>query len=212
MTLSAKQQGLVNCDCCGLLQQFQSIQPHQQLHCRRCGSTLHYRHPQSIAKSWALSLAALVMLIPANLYPIMTVSDFRGQSQDTIMSGIIYLVQSGQYPIAAVVFIASIAVPFLKLAGMALLLIATQRHRRLSARQCTLLFRMVEFIGRWSMLDLFVIAILMALVNLDPLAKIGAGPAATAFLSAVILTMLAAMNFDPRLLWDLQQDHPQASD
>jgi paraquat-inducible protein A len=142
----------------------------------------------------------------------MTVNDFRGQSEDTIMSGIVYLVQDGQYPIAAVVFIASIGVPVLKLIGMIVLLAAAQSKHPMTARQCTLMFRMVEFIGRWSMLDLFVIAILMALVNLDPLAKVGAGPAATAFLSVVILTMLAATNFDPRLLWDLQQQSPSSPD
>lgn len=204
--ITARSQGLVSCHCCGLLQQLQPGQSGQQLHCGRCDSILHSRSPLSLTKSWAFSLAAMVMLIPANVYPIMEVSSLSGNSADTILSGTLYLVRSGQYPIAAVIFIASVAVPLLKLAGMALLLITTQGHWQLNPRQCTALYRMVEFIGRWSMLDIFVIAILMALVNLGQVATIIAGPASTAFLCAVILTMLAATSYDPRLLWDLQRD------
>ncbi|MEH6471870.1 MAG: paraquat-inducible protein A [Halopseudomonas sp.] len=206
--LTAQQQGLIHCSCCGLIQQQLPVQPSQRLRCRRCHSALYSRQPHSSAKSLALSLAALVMLIPANLYPMMIVSNFAGEQPDTILSGIVHLAHSDQIIIAAVVFIASIAVPVLKLIGLGLLLLATKRHWHLSPRQCTLLYRMVEFIGRWSMLDLFVIAILMALVSLGQIVEITAGPAATAFLSAVILTMLAAISFDPRLLWDLQYDPP----
>ena len=203
---SARSQGLVSCHCCGLLQQLQPGLHGQRLHCGRCDSILHSRSPLSLTKSWAFSLAAIVMLIPANVYPIMEVSSLGGESADTILSGTLYLIRSGQIPIAAVIFIASVAVPLLKLAGMAVLLITTQGHWQLNPRQCTTLYRMVEFIGRWSMLDIFVIAILMALVNLDQVASIIAGPASTAFLCAVILTMLAATSYDPRLLWDLQRD------
>ncbi|MEH6651879.1 MAG: paraquat-inducible protein A [Motiliproteus sp.] len=205
---TARSQGLVSCHCCGLLQQLQTGKKGQRLHCDRCNSILHSRSPLSLTKSWAFSLAAIVMLIPANLYPIMEVNSLAGSSADTILSGTLYLIRAGQYPIAAVIFIASVAVPLLKLAGMALLLTTTQRRWQLNPRQCTTLYRMVEFIGRWSMLDIFVIAILMALVNLGQIADIIAGPASTAFLCAVILTMLAASSYDPRLLWDLQRDIP----
>ena len=207
---SARQQGLIGCSCCALVQQRPQAHPRRAIFCSRCHSRLHSRLPNAVAKSWAYTLAALVMLLPANFYPIMVVTSLGSDSPDTIISGVIHLVHSGQYPIAAVVFIASIAVPVLKLIGMMLLLTATQRHWHLSARQCTALYRMVEFIGRWSMLDLFVIAILMALVDLGQVAQINAGPAATAFLVTVLLTMLAAISFDPRLLWDLH--HPSDSD
>ena len=201
MSRSARALGLIGCDCCGLVQR--PVQQGRRSYCQRCDSILHSRLPLSISRCWALCLAALVLLFPANLYPIMVVTNLGGERADTIISGVIHLAYSGQYPIAAVVFLASVAVPLLKLLGLMLLLLVTQRGWRLSPTQCTLLYRMVEFIGRWSMLDLFVIAILMALVDLGQIVQINAGPAATAFLAVVILTLLAAIHFDPRLLWDL---------
>lgn len=171
-------------------------------YCSRCGGLLHSRRPNSLARTWALLLTAAILYIPANLLPIMTVNSLgRGQS-DTIMSGVLELVHLGMLPIAAVVFIASILVPTFKLVGIALLLYSIQRHQPMSARQRILVFRFIEWIGRWSMLDIFVIAILVALVNFGSLARIEPGPGAAAFASVVILTMLAALTFDPRLIWD----------
>ena len=170
--------------------------------CTRCGALVHERRPNSLVRTWALLITAAILYIPANVLPIMTVTSLGQGDPSTIMSGVIQLVQHGMIPIAAVVFIASIVVPTFKLVGIALLLFSVQRHQPLSARQRILMYRFIEFIGRWSMLDIFVIAILVAVVNFGRLASIEANLGAIAFASVVILTMLAAVSFDPRLIWD----------
>lgn len=192
--------GLLICHECHQLNRQESEADRQ--YCSRCGGLLHARRPNSLARTWALLLTAAILYIPANLLPIMTVNSLgRGQS-DTIMSGVLELVHLGMVPIAAVVFVASILVPTFKLVGIALLLYSVQRHQPMSARQRILMFRFIEWIGRWSMLDIFVIAILVALVNFGSLASIEPGMGAVAFASVVVLTMLAALTFDPRLIWD----------
>ncbi|AMS16013.1 paraquat-inducible protein A [Pseudomonas chlororaphis] len=170
--------------------------------CTRCGALVHARRPNSIMRTWALLITAAILYIPANVLPIMTVTSLGQGDPSTIMSGVIVLVQHGMIPIAAVVFIASILVPTFKLVGIALLLFSVQRHQPLSARQRIWMYRFIEFIGRWSMLDIFVITILVAVVNFGRLASIEANLGAVAFASVVILTMLAAVTFDPRLIWD----------
>ena len=170
--------------------------------CTRCGALIHARRPNSLTRTWALLITAAILYIPANLLPIMTVSSLGQGDPSTIMSGVIQLVQHGMFPIAAVVFIASILVPTFKLVGIGLLLFSVQRHQPLSAQQRIVMYRFIEFIGRWSMLDIFVIAILVALVNFGRLASIEANLGAAAFASVVILTMFAAVTFDPRLIWD----------
>ena len=170
--------------------------------CTRCGALVHARRPNSLMRTWALLLTAAILYIPANMLPIMTVSSLGQGEPDTIMSGVITLMQHGMYPIAAVVFIASILVPTFKLVGIGLLLFSVQRHQPLSARQRIVMYRFIEFIGRWSMLDIFVIAILVAIVNFGRIASVEANLGAVAFASVVILTMLAAITFDPRLIWD----------
>ncbi|MGF6112008.1 paraquat-inducible membrane protein A [Pseudomonas sp. ADAK2] len=170
--------------------------------CTRCGALVHARRPNSLMRTWALLVTAAILYIPANVLPIMTVSSLGKGDPSTIMSGVIQLVQHGMIPIAAVVFIASILVPTFKLVGIALLLFSVQRRQPLSARQRIVMYRFIEFIGRWSMLDIFVIAILVAVVNFGRLASVEANLGAIAFASVVILTMLAAVTFDPRLIWD----------
>ncbi|AZE51160.1 Paraquat-inducible protein A [Pseudomonas chlororaphis] len=170
--------------------------------CTRCGALVHARRPNSIMRTWALLITAAILYIPANVLPIMTVTSLGQGDPSTIMSGVVQLVQHGMIPIAAVVFIASILVPTFKLVGIALLLFSVQRHQPLSAQQRILMYRFIEFIGRWSMLDIFVIAILVAVVNFGRLASIEANLGAVAFACVVILTMLAAVTFDPRLIWD----------
>ena len=170
--------------------------------CTRCGAIVHARRPNSLVRTWALLITAAILYIPANLLPIMPVSALGQGEGDTIMSAVLTLVQHGMLPIAAVVFVASILVPTFKLVGIALLLFSVQRRQPLSARQRILMYRFIEFIGRWSMLDIFVIAILVAVVNFGRLATIEANLGAVAFASVVILTMLAAVTFDPRLIWD----------
>ena len=174
---------------------------HGQL-CERCGGALHSRRPDSLRRTWALLLTAALMYIPANVLPIMTVYSLGKGQPDTIMSGVIELINYGMLPIAIVVFVASILVPTFKLVGIALLLYSIQRKQPLSARQRGMMYRFIEWIGRWSMLDIFVITILVALVKFGNLASIEAGFGAVAFCSVVVLTMLAAVSFDPRLIWD----------
>lgn len=173
--------------------------------CTRCGAQLHARKPDSLRRTWALLLTAMLMYIPANVLPIMTVYSLGKGQPDTIMSGVIELINYGMLPIAAVVFVASILVPTFKLVGIALLLFSVQRKQPLSARQRSMMYRFIEWIGRWSMLDIFVITILVALVKFGNLASIEAGFGAVAFCSVVVLTMLAAVAFDPRLIWDNTQ-------
>jgi paraquat-inducible protein A len=170
--------------------------------CSRCGARVYARRPNSLARTWALLITAAILYIPANVLPIMTVNSLGSGTPSTIMSGVIQLIQHGMIPIAAVVFIASILVPTFKLVGIALLLYSVQRRQPLSPRQRIWMYRFIEFIGRWSMLDIFVIAILVAIVNFGRLASIEADLGAIAFATVVILTMLAATTFDPRLIWD----------
>lgn len=191
--------GIIVCDECHKLEY---LREDEVQHCTRCGARLHARRPDSIARTWALLITAAILYIPANLLPIMTVSMLGKGMPATIMEGVVELVQADMLPIALVVFVASILVPTFKLIGIALLLYSVQRHQPMSARQRILMYRFIEWIGRWSMLDIFVIAILVALVRFDSLASIEAGLGAMAFASVVVLTMLAAITFDPRLIWD----------
>ncbi|WP_068827161.1 paraquat-inducible protein A [Pseudomonas sp. BMS12] len=191
--------GIIVCDDCHKLEY---LREGEVQHCARCGSKLHARRPNSIVRTWALLITAAILYIPANLLPIMTVSSLGRGMPSTIMGGVLELIHAEMLPVALVVFVASILVPTFKLVGIAMLLYSVQRHQPMSARQRILMYRFIEWIGRWSMLDIFVIAILVSLINFGNLATITAGPGAAAFASVVILTMLAAVTFDPRLIWD----------
>jgi paraquat-inducible protein A len=170
--------------------------------CPRCGAVIHLRKPHSIGTTMALVISAAVLYIPANLMPVMYMDTFMGEEGDTIMSGVISLLHDGSWPLALLVFVASIVVPLLKLLAMGLLLWTVTRKSSQNTLQKSRLFRLVEFIGRWSMLDVYAIALLVALVQIRSLAIVHAGIGALAFCSVVVLTMLAAQSFDERLLWD----------
>jgi len=141
----------------------------------------------------------------------MQTSSLFGFQRDTIMSGIVYLWTSGSWPLAVIVFIASFLVPLGKLLALAFLLVSVQRGWRFARRERTMVYRVVEIIGRWSMLDIFVMTLLVALVQVRSLAQIRAEPGAMAFGAVVVLTMLAALSFDPRLIWDARDrgGHPR---
>lgn len=201
-TLTAKSAGLALCHDCHKLLRYPDHGPDTRVLCPRCGATVHQRRRGSIAVTWALTLTAVILLIPANVFPIMTVVYFGDGEPSTIIDGVLYLVNHGMIPIALIIFIASIAVPFLKITGIVVLLLSVQFRWPLNPRQRTVMYRMVEWIGRWSMLDIFVIAILAKLVALGAIAEIRGGIAAVFFGLAVVLTMLAALSFDPRLIWD----------
>jgi paraquat-inducible protein A len=170
--------------------------------CPRCGAVLHHRKPNSLQRTWALVLAALVFYVPANLYPVMTVTSLGQTQSDTIFSGVVFLFTHGMLPLAAILFVASIFVPLLKLLILIFLLVSVQLRSRWRPRDRTRLYRVTEAIGRWSMVDVYVVTILVALVHLGNLASIEAEAGAVFFCAVVIITMFAAMSFDPRLIWD----------
>jgi len=191
---------LIDCHSCGLVAARDPRRRHQE--CQRCGATLHKRRPDSVGRTWAFLLAATILYIPANLLPVMHTASLFGKEDDTIISGVVYFWTSGSPALAVIIFIASIVVPVLKLASLSLLAFTAQRRSRWRPLQRTTLYRIVEFVGRWSMLDIFVITLTVALVRFQSLAVITAGPGAMAFCAVVVLTMIASMQFDPRLIWD----------
>lgn len=169
---------------------------------------MHRRKPDSLARAWALTLTAYILYVPANLLPIMTVTMSGRGEPDTILSGVKELLLGGMWPLALLVFFASITVPVLKLLVLTFLLLSVQFGSRWRPRERTVLYRVTESIGRWSMIDVFVITILVAVVELGALATIEAGPGAVAFGGVVVVTMFAAMSFDPRLIWDGMAQKP----
>lgn len=205
--VTAAERGYAVCETCGRLGNL-----HAGAFCTRCNSPLHRRRPNSLQRSWAYLLAAYVLYLPANLLPIMETRSLFGVQRDTILSGVAYLWHSGSWALAAVVFFASIAVPLLKLLSLTYLLIGVERHAGLSLSARTKLYRLLEIIGRWSMLDVFVVAILVALVQMQSLASIDPGAGILPFAGVVILSMLATQAFDPRLIWDRQTVPPSLSD
>lgn len=183
--------------------------------CGRCGTHLHTRKPQSLNRTWAFLIAACMMYIPANLLPVMITRTLFGAQYDTILSGVIYFWVSGAYGLAAIVFIASFLVPLFKLAVLLLLVVLAQRGSTWRRRERAKLYHIIEIIGRWSMLDVFVVSLLTGLVQIQGFAVITAGVGIAAFGSVVVLTMLASLSFDPKLTWDsretqaaLQTDEP----
>ena len=171
-------------------------------HCPRCGASLHLRLPDSIARTLALGLTSVILYIPANIFPIMTTQQLGTAIDSTIIGGVILLWQMGSYPVAAVIFIASVLVPLGKLIALGVLCSSVIRAQVTRARERAVLYRITEFVGRWSMVDVFVVAILVALIQLGGVLSIRPGVAALAFSGVVIVTMLAAESFDPRLIWD----------
>jgi len=210
--ITAAQAGLIACETCSLLTRPHSME--HPGHCPRCGAKLESRRRNSIQYTWALVIAATICYIPANLLPVMNTTALGSSEADTIMGGVIYLFTSGSWPLALIVLIASVMVPLGKLIALAYLLITVQRGVKGGARERTRLYRMVEFIGRWSMLDVFVDTFTVAMVQLKPLMSVEPGLGVVFFAAVVVLTMLAAVTFDPRLIWDSGTEietHPVAA-
>jgi paraquat-inducible protein A len=175
-------------------------------HCPRCGAPLHLRKVDSMQRTLALLLTACILYIPANLYPIMITEQLGNSEGSTILGGVILLIHHGAIPIALVIFLFSVMVPMGKLMAMFYLLWTVKRHSPISPRQRTTMYQITEFVGKWSMVDVFVVAILVALVHLGGLLSIRPGIAALSFAGVVIVTMLAAESFDPRLIWDEMEE------
>jgi paraquat-inducible protein A len=190
------------CPSCGLTQSVEAPARGQRAECPRCGSTVREAAYGSLQLTAALALAALILYIPANIYPILRMNFYGAYSESTVWDGVVSLAQSGQYFVALIVFLASIFVPLLKLAGL-LYLVATARFnlgRRLRSR--ARLYRLIDVVGPWAMLDVFLLAVLVALVKLGQIATILPGPGLIAFTAVVMLTMFASASFDPRLIWE----------
>jgi paraquat-inducible protein A len=170
--------------------------------CLRCGAALHLRKPDSVSRTAALMVAATILYLPANIFPVMSFISLGQGEPSTILGGVEELASGGMWPLALLVFFASITVPCLKLVGLAIMLVSVRRGWTGRLRDRTRLFFIIEFIGRWSMIDVFMVSILVALVQLGALVTIEPGFGAVCFCAVVILTMFAALSFDPRLMWD----------
>ncbi len=193
--------GYILChECCLMLKE--NLSNGSQHLCPRCGSTLEKRLNNSLMRTWALVITALIFFIPANIYPIMVVDAVTGEVASTIMEGIVLFIKSKEYFVAIVIFIASIIVPSIKLVGMSVILISIHRKSQYFLKHRSLMFRFIQFIGRWSMLDIFVVAIMVTIVKFGMISSIHAGPGANAFAIVVVITMYAAATFDARLIWD----------
>lgn len=204
MTATAMRRGFELCEACYLLNH---VPAHREgLACARCGAHLYARKPASFARLWAFLAAAAILYVPANLLPVLETHSLAEAKSDTILSGVAFLWTSGSEPLAVIVFIASIVIPAAKLLSLAFLGAAAQRRSRWRPDLRARIYRATAYIGRWSMVDIYVGATLVALVQLKAFASIVPGPGAVYFGAVVILTMFASMSFDPRLTWDPLDD------
>jgi paraquat-inducible protein A len=198
--LSAMQHGLQSCETCGLLSR--PAPGESEGRCPRCDEELAFRKPGALQRSWAFLAAAAICYVPANLLPVLSTRTPAGIETDTIMQGVVLLWSPTGWPLSILVLIASIMIPSAKIFALAYLLISVQRASHASGVQRVRLYRIVQFIGRWSMVDVFVDTFTAALVQLPPLMTINPGPGLLFFAAVVVLTMFAAESFDPRLIWD----------
>jgi len=197
---TAAEAGIVPCDACGLLSRPAS--PGNAETCPRCGESLEFRKPDSVQRTWALVVAAAVCYLPANVLPVMVTSTLRSVEESTILGGVVHFYESGSWFLALIVLTASVVIPLGKLAALAYLLLAVRRPPGRKSLERARLYRLLSAIGRWSMLDVFVVAFVVALVQFEPFLSVVPGPGVLFFAAVVILTLLAAETFDPRLIWD----------
>ncbi|AZC20153.1 paraquat-inducible protein A [Pseudomonas sp. CMR5c] len=194
----AREHQLKLCHTCGQVCQA------SEHYCPRCDSAVHARKTNSLSRTWALLLASLIFYIPANLLPVMHTNIFGNASENTIMSGVVEFWKAGSWDIALLIFIASVVVPGIKFFVLGILLVTCQRRSRWAQRERAKLYRFVEVIGYWSMLDVLVVALVAALVQFRALSSIDPRMGILFFGLVVVLTMFAAMSFDPRLIWDVE--------
>ena len=190
--------GLIVCHICGTV--WQGAKDGDQ--CGRCETRLHQRKPNHINRTWALLIASFLMYVPANLLPIMVTKSIIGIQNSTIMGGVLYFIASGEWALAIIIFAASFLVPLFKLITLTFLLVLAEKRSAWRLKERAKLYRVVEAVGRWSMLDVFVVCILAGIVQLSNFSQVIAGPGVMAFAAVVILTMLATLSFDPRVTWD----------
>ncbi len=200
VALTAMRQGLHSCEACGLLSR--PARGADEGSCPRCGEELVFRKAASVQRTWALLVAAAICYVPANLLPVLTTTTAAGSDSDTILQGVVLLWSPTGWPLSLIVLIASIMIPSAKIMALGYLLVTVQRGSVQNNTQRVRLYRMVEFIGRWSMVDVFVDTFTAALVQLQPLMSVEPALGLFFFAAVVVLTMLAVESFDPRLIWD----------
>jgi paraquat-inducible protein A len=208
--ITGMKMGYALCEACGLLTRPADV--HEPGHCPRCGEELEFRRHNAIQRTWALLIAAAICYIPANLIPVMNTATLTYAEEDTIMSGVVLLYKTGSWHLALIVLIASVMIPLAKIIALAYLLISVQRGSIGGMNERTRLYRLIELVGRWSMLDVFVVTFVVALVQLQPLMSVEPGAGILFFAAVVVLTMLAAETFDPRLIWDSSNDKEDQND
>jgi len=202
----AAESGFVRCDSCERLWPDRTLRAGSHVRCGRCGAALEHRKRNSLARTWALLIAAATCYVPANVFPVMVVSGPGGSEADTILSGVQTMYGAGWYVIGTLIFFASITVPVLKIVTLFGLLLSVQFRSHWRPSDRTRMYRIVEIVGRWSMLDMFVVSLTVALVQLGVVATVEPAIGASFFAAVVVLTMFAASSFDPRLIWDAMEE------
>jgi paraquat-inducible protein A len=195
-------ESIITCKTCGLLQRIEALQPGTAAECFRCGSVIGQHPVDSLGRTAAFSLAALILFVPANIYPILRMDFYGAYSESTVWDGCVKLFEDGQWPIATIVFLASILIPILKLLGLFFLVVATKFRSTFFRQERTWIYKVIDVIGPWAMLDVFLLAILVALVKLGEIATVLPGRGLIAFTAMVVFTILASASFDPTLIWD----------
>jgi paraquat-inducible protein A len=201
-------ESIIACKTCGLLQRTEALQPGAVAECFRCGSVIDKHRVDSLGRTAALSLAALIFFVPANIYPILRMEFYGAYSESTIWDGCVKLYQDGQWHVATIVFLASILVPLLKLLGLFFLVVVTKFKSTFWRQERIWIYKIIDVIGPWAMLDVFLLAILVALVKLGQLATVLPGRGLVAFTAMVVLTILASASFDPALIWRKTEKRP----
>jgi len=196
---------IITCRICGLTQRLDAVPHGMVAQCARCGTVLVKDKPDSLERTAALSLAALVFYVPANIFPVLRMNLYGIYTQNTVWDGVVRLFQAGQWFVAAIVFAASLVIPLLKLLGLFLLVITTKMGSRRARRVRGVVLRVIVAVGPWAMLDVFLLAILVALVRLGQIATVTPGPGIIAFAAVVVLTIFAAASFDPKMIWQEEQ-------
>lgn len=197
--VSAKTLGVAGCHTCG---KAVHVGKKSHVECPRCGAEVHYRKHDSVRRAWAFLVAAFIMYIPANTEPMMRTTALGSESADTIMEGVIYFMSHGDYLIGIVIFAASVMLPLLKMMALAYIYMNAEKRANNRRKEQNKLYKWAEILGKWSMLDIFVVGLMAGLVQLGTLTSIAPGPACIAFAAVVILTMISEMLYDPKLTWD----------
>lgn len=199
---------IIACKTCGLVQRMEELDPGTVAECGRCGSIIGRHRVNSLGRTAAFTLAALVFYVPANIYPILRMEFYGAYSESTVWDGVVKLFQDGQWLVAMIVFLASILIPLFKLLGLFFLVVTAKLKSGRRQEERTRVYKIIEVIGPWAMLDVFLLAVLVALVKLEQLATVLPGPGLLAFTAVVALTILASASFDPKVIWEESDEVP----